>query len=225
MVKHNGPVLPRNEGMTALPAAIAEYVAEHDLELTSHAGPEAQVAALADDIAYNNHDIDDGLRAGLFTVDDLIELPLVGEIFRKLRRTYPDLETSRLAHEGVRRLINVMVEDLLTETRQRLADANPRDVRDIRGLGRPVVAFSAPMDATQKTVKAFLFARMYRHSRVVPDDRRRQACCLRSVRALYGRAWLPAGRVACAGRGCRSSAPGAPCRGLYRRDDGSLCVE
>jgi len=119
VVKHNGPLLEDERTLNDLPAAIVEYCRDHDLELEGHAGPEAQVAALSDDIAYNNHDIDDGLRAGLFGVADLMELPLVGEMFALVTRTYPGLDETRLIHEAVRRVINAMVEDLLTETRRR----------------------------------------------------------------------------------------------------------
>ena len=128
--------------LTDLPAAIVEYCRDHDLELGGHAGPEAQIAALSDDIAYNNHDIDDGLRAGLFEVGDLKDLPLVGEMFVLVEKKYPGLAQSRLIHEAVRRVINAMVEDVLAETRRRLAEAKPKTVADIRALGRPVAAFS-----------------------------------------------------------------------------------
>ncbi|NDH62365.1 MAG: dNTP triphosphohydrolase [Alphaproteobacteria bacterium] len=128
-VKHNGPLLKEGRTLSQLPAAIVEYCQDHDLELDGHAGPEAQVAALSDDIAYNNHDIDDGLRAGLFEIADLRE-------------------------------------DVLIETRRRLKDAALGSVADIRALGRPVVAFSEHMAATDRTVKAFLYKRMYEHWRL-----------------------------------------------------------
>jgi dGTPase len=162
-VKHNGPLLKKGRRLSDLPAAIVEYCQDHDLELDGHAGPEAQVAALSDDIAYNNHDIDDGLRAGLFEVKDLLELPLVGEMFSIVTQKYPGIDQTRLIHEAVRRVINAMVEDVLAETRRRLKEAAPKSVADIRALGRPVVAFSERMAATDKTVKAFLYKRMYEH--------------------------------------------------------------
>ncbi len=162
-VKHNGPLLKPGRKLSDLPAAIVEYCQDHDLELDGHAGPEAQVAALSDDIAYNNHDIDDGLRAGLFEVKDLLELPLVGEMFSIVTQKYPGIDQTRLIHEAVRRVINAMVEDVLTETRRRLKEAVPKSVDDIRALGRPVVAFSEHMAATDKTVKGFLYKRMYEH--------------------------------------------------------------
>jgi dGTPase len=162
-VKHNGPLLKDGRTLEQLPAAIVEYCQDHDLELGGYAGPEAQIAALSDDIAYNNHDIDDGLRAGLFEVADLMELPLVGEMFSIVTQKYPGIGHARLIHEAVRRVINAMVEDVLGETRRRLEQAAPTSVADIRALGQPVVAFSPHMAATDRTVKAFLYKRMYEH--------------------------------------------------------------
>jgi deoxyguanosinetriphosphate triphosphohydrolase, putative len=161
VVKHNGPLL--GEGRRPLPAAIAEYDREQDLALDTHAGPEAQVAAVADDIAYNNHDIDDGLRAGLFTVTDLADVPLVGPVFAEVRATYPAIDESRLIHESVRRIIGHMVGDLLAETRRRVAELAPRSVTDIRTAGFPVAAFSAAMQSTDAALKAFLRQHMYGH--------------------------------------------------------------
>jgi dGTPase len=165
-VKHNGPLLRPGVALAHLPAAIVEFSAAWDLELDSFAGPEAQVAALADDIAYNNHDIDDGLRDGLFAIDDLLPLPLVGDIIRDVRRRWPALEQGRLIHETVRRLINVMIEDVVAETRRRLAAAAPASVEALRRLDHAVVAFSASMAGDNKALKDFLFERMYRHWKV-----------------------------------------------------------
>ena len=162
-VKHNGPLLKDGRTLEELPAAIVEYCQDHDLELGGHAGAEAQVAALSDDIAYNNHDIDDGLRAGLFEIADLMDLPLVGEMFSIVTQKYPGIDHARLIHEAVRRVINAMVEDVLDETRRRLEKAAAKSVADIRALGQPVVAFSPHMAATDRTVKAFLYKRMYEH--------------------------------------------------------------
>jgi dGTPase len=162
-VKHNGPLLKDGRVLADLPAAIVEYCRDHDLELEGHAGPEAQIAALSDDIAYNNHDIDDGLRAGLFAIADLRDLPLVGEMFVTVEKKYPGIAQPRLIHEAIRRMINAMVEDVLAETKKRLAEAKPKTVAEIRALGRPVVGFSAPMAATDRTIKAFLYKGMYEH--------------------------------------------------------------
>ena len=162
LVKHNGPVV-RPGAEHALHPVIAEYVTGHDLELDTFAGAEAQVAALSDDIAYNNHDIDDGLRAGLFTVDDLIAVPLVGPIFTSVRATYPNLENSRLIHEAVRRIISRMLHDVIAESRRRLEMLQPESPADIRRSGTPVVAFSPEMQRNEQALKKFLFHRMYRH--------------------------------------------------------------
>jgi dGTPase len=165
LVKHNGPLT----GSLAvrpdrvLPGAIAEYAQLHDLRLDSFAGMEAQVAALSDDIAYNNHDIDDGLRAGLFTIADLKDVPLVGPLFHQVARDYPDADSSLHIHEVVRRMIGIMITDLIEETRARILDAKPQCADDVRGLGRPLAAFSDGMRANDAALRKFLFANMYRH--------------------------------------------------------------
>ncbi len=171
VVKHNGPLT--GPGASArhrargVPATIAAYNARcRDLELGGWPGLEAQVAALADDIAYNNHDIDDGLRASLFSVADLAEVPLVGPVFRDVAETYPGLEEPRLIHESIRRLIDRMVSDLIEETRRRLMQAPPASVDDIRRRGSATAAFSPAMREHDRALKAFLFERMYRHYRV-----------------------------------------------------------
>jgi dGTPase len=164
-VKHNGPLI--GPGIVKkLPATIAEYVLRHDLDLASQPSAEAQVAALSDDIAYNNHDIDDGLRAGLFAVADLAGVPVVGPIFAEVAARYPGIEEPRLIHETIRRVIDRMVGDLVGETRRRLAASSVANVAAIRALGAPVVAFSAEMSANDRALKAFLFERMYRHYKV-----------------------------------------------------------
>jgi dGTPase len=172
IVKHNGPLTGPDAGAKAaargVPASIARYAAgQQDLELGGWPGPEAQVAALADDIAYNNHDIDDGLRAGLFSIADLSELAMTREVFGEVAARYPGLETTRLIHESVRRLIDRMVSDLIEETRRRLALCEPRSVEDVRRHGGPLVGFSEEMRNKERALKRFLFARMYRHERVM----------------------------------------------------------
>ncbi len=170
VVKHNGPLLGKTPdgggGDRPLPRAIAEYGAAQDLELDTHASAEAQVTSIADDIAYNNHDIDDGLRAGLFTIRDLADVPLVGPIFAEVEKDYPDLDESRRIHEAVRRLIGAMVDDLLAETRRLIGEAKVTSAGDVRRLGRPVAGFSAEMAAFDAAVKKFLFKNMYRHYRL-----------------------------------------------------------
>jgi dGTPase len=179
-VKHNGPLIgPGIE--RAVPPSIAEYDGRHPLDLATHPGPEAQIAALADDIAYNNHDIDDGLRAGLFAVADLAEVPLVGPVFAEVRRRYAGIDEARLIHEAIRRLIDRMVRDLVSETGRRLAAAGARTADDIRRLADPVAAFSAEMREHDRALKRFLFARMYRHYRV----NRMSSKARRVVRELF----------------------------------------
>jgi dGTPase len=180
-VKHNGPL--RGPGITRpVPPTIAEYDSRHPLALDFYAGVEAQVAALADDIAYNNHDLDDGLRAGLFAAADLAQVPLVGPIFRSVRERYPAIDEPRLIHEAIRRLIDSMVTDLIAETRSRLADAGLRSAADVRRFGRPVAAFSDKMRRNDRALKDFLFERMYRHYRV----NRMSSKAKRVVRDLFG---------------------------------------
>ena len=171
LVKHNGPLIgaaaPDRHRDRPVPATIADYCAtRQDLELDTWPGPEAQAAALADDIAYNNHDIDDGLRAGLFSVADLADVPLVGPVFAEMMRRYPGLESGRLIHESISRLIDLMVTDLIDETRRRLRASQPRSVAELRRLGKPVIAFSAAMVENDRALKRFLFDHMYRHEKV-----------------------------------------------------------
>jgi dGTPase len=161
-VKHNGPVTGPLATRKVQPG-ILNFSAKFDMELDSYASLEAQIASLSDDIAYQNHDLDDGLRAGLFDIADIIEMPLVGPILQGLRKSHPDLDRSRLIHELVRRVINAMVTDLLTETRERLARQQPKSAQHIREAGAPTAAFSEQMMAHHKDLRAFLFERMYRH--------------------------------------------------------------
>jgi dGTPase len=163
--KHNGPLV--GSGIERpVPPSVAEYDRRHPLQLDSFPGPEAQIAALADDIAYNNHDIDDGLRAGLFAVEDLADVPLVGPVFHEVAGYYPGLDQSRLIHESIRRLIDRMVRDLVAQTGSRLADSGVRSADEVRHLRQPVAAFSETMRNHDRALKRFLFERMYRHYRV-----------------------------------------------------------
>ncbi|MCC7276100.1 MAG: deoxyguanosinetriphosphate triphosphohydrolase [Alphaproteobacteria bacterium] len=176
-VKHNGPI-----AAGGAPPTIAAYDRERPLDLDGWPGAEAQVAALSDDIAYNNHDIDDGLRAGLFTLKDLADVPLAGPVFAEVAAAHPGLEAPRLIHEGVRRMIDRMAGDLLAETRHRLADLAPASADDIRRAGAPVVGFSDAMRTHDRALKAFLFEHMYRHYRV----NRMSSKARRVVHDLFG---------------------------------------
>jgi dGTPase len=170
IVKHNGPLTGPAAGAKAkaksVPRTIADFSAKWDLELGGFASAEAQVAAVADDIAYNNHDIDDGLRAGLFALDDLAEVPLAGPMVAEVHRHYPGLEPVRAIHETVRRMIGEMVSDVIAETQRRIAASNVTSAEQVRGLGEPVAVFSTAMQANDLGLKRFLFRRMYRHPMV-----------------------------------------------------------
>ena len=161
VVKHNGPLDTKH----AYPF-IRAFSKAWDLELDTYAGPEAQVAALADDIAYNTHDIDDGHRAGFFRLEDLRDAPLFGEALSAMKTLYPAAPTDRLMHETVREVIGLMVEDVLATTRQNLDTLKPKDAAAIRHAGKAVVAFSEPMLAHVNTLRGFLWTRMYRHHKV-----------------------------------------------------------
>ncbi len=165
VVKHNGPLVGIADEKP-LPWAIVEYAKLHDLELDTFPSAEAQIAAVSDDVAYNNHDIDDGLRAGVFTIDAVREVDFVGRTVREVEKAYPDLDFSRTVHEVVRRTIGMMVEDILAESRKRLADAAPKTADDIRALKAPVIAFSDEMAKNDRELKQFLFPNMYRHYKI-----------------------------------------------------------
>ncbi|MEX1236592.1 MAG: deoxyguanosinetriphosphate triphosphohydrolase [Roseovarius sp.] len=161
LAKHNGPVRTAAGG-DDLPYALAEYDACHDLELHTHASAEAQVAALADDIAYNNHDLHDGLRAGLFTEEEVAELPILSECYGEVDRLYPGLDPYRRRHEALRRVFGVMVGDVIDTSRAIIAEAGLGSSADVRHLGRPVIQFSQTLWRDLQGVRKFLFTRMYR---------------------------------------------------------------
>jgi dGTPase len=157
LAKHNGPVV-------APPAYVAQFNEEFPLDLNRHASAEAQVAAFADDIAYNAHDLDDGLRAKLFTLADISELPLVGEALAKAGKLTTD--EKRIRHEMTRRVINWMIHDVIVESQARLKALAPRDADAIRDAKLPAILFSEKLATANAAIKAFLFERMYRHWRV-----------------------------------------------------------
>ena len=180
VVKHNGP-LTGPDIAAPVPEPITDYVAINDLEIATWPGLEAQVAALADDIAYNNHDLDDGLRAGLFSIDDVRQVGFVDDAFRLVLDQYPDIEEQRLIHEANRRLISLMVDDLLVETRQRLTALSTPTPEGARHAGRGTAAFSDRMVANDKVLKAFLHEHMYAHYKV----NRMTSLARRVVRSLF----------------------------------------
>lgn len=175
IAKHNGPVVGD------LPWALAECNAVMDLELHTHASAEAQVAALSDDIAYNNHDLHDGLRAGLFQDAEITNLPIIGEAYREVDQKYPDLDPLRRRHEALRRVFGVMVGDVIETSRANLSASGVQSVKAVRALGRPVIAFSPDLWRDLKEIRAFLFRRMYRAPSVM-EVRTRMA---RVVEALF----------------------------------------
>ena len=170
LVKHNGPLVDAMTGDGThgpVPPTILNYCELHDLEIDKHAGLEAQLAAISDDIAYNTHDIDDGLRAGLLTFDMLREVALPREILEEVDSRYPGLDDNRRGHETTRRLITRMVEDVIGQTRANLDAVKPASVREVYSAGRTLATFSREMAALEKELKSFMFANMYRHPSVM----------------------------------------------------------
>ncbi|MEL6572229.1 MAG: deoxyguanosinetriphosphate triphosphohydrolase [Pseudomonadota bacterium] len=161
IAKHNGPV------MGEIPYALADYNARHDLELSTHASAEAQVAALADDIAYNHHDLHDGLRAELFSTDELADLPILDRCFGAVDAKYPGLNYYRRRHEALRRFFGILVEDVIVLARRTLADLDPATVHDIRHAGTMVIRFTPEIWTDLKVIRKFLFHRMYRAPAVI----------------------------------------------------------
>lgn len=183
VVKHNGPLIGGSHVAEELPNTIKAYNEIHNLELDTYSGIEAQIAAISDDIAYNHHDMDDGLRAELFTIEQVSdEVSHVGEIFAQVRKEHPDLHPHVLASEAVRRLIGDMVEDVMIETKARLDADKPNSADQVRKNSRMLVAFSPEMAEKERALKTFLFSNMYRASSVY--DEREKAD--RIMKKLFG---------------------------------------
>ncbi|MEO9823993.1 MAG: deoxyguanosinetriphosphate triphosphohydrolase [Paracoccaceae bacterium] len=161
IAKHNGPVTGD------LPWALADYQKRHDLELDTYASAEAQVAAISDDVAYNHHDLHDGLRAELFSTDELAELPILKDCFAKVDALYPDLNYYRRRHEALRRFFGVLVEDVILYAKDSLTQIAPHSADDIRRAGFQIIRFSDPVFQDLKVIRQFLFDRMYRAPSVV----------------------------------------------------------
>jgi dGTPase len=188
IAKHNGPLTDRagkpvGRYTRGLPSALTEYAARQDLMLWSYSSAEAQAAAIADDIAYDAHDLDDALRAGLFAVEALSELPVAGEIFAEVRARYGSIERTRLVNEITRRLIHAMINDVIAETGRRAAAVGVKSIEDVRNASGPVVGFSLEMQKVDQAIKAFLTPRMYRTERVLAIMRDAQTV----VRDLFSR--------------------------------------
>lgn len=189
LVKHNGPIFG-SEGQPlgryrkrGVPGVILEHDGEQPLHLTTHASGEAQAAAIADDIAYDAHDLDDGLRAGIFDLDDLRSVPFLAALLDDVDRNAPGLEPSRRIHELTRRVITRLVEDVLSEAQSRLAALDPGTGDDIRAAPRPVVGFSEAMTEADRSIKDLLVRKLYRHPRLMRVRHDADAV----VRDLYGR--------------------------------------
>ncbi len=157
VVKHNGPILGEPH------IAVRELQEKMDLRLDSYASMEAQVAAISDDIAYNNHDVEDGIRSGLFSIDDLMEVPMLARVIEQVQKNYPDIVDRYLIQETKRDMIGLMVDDVLNETRRRLEKVKPESPDDIRSAGMQIVAFSDHMCDDVSYLRKFLFDRMYKH--------------------------------------------------------------
>ena len=168
LAKHNGPVRKANW-------ALAELDAAFPLELTQWSSLEAQVAAVADDIAYDNHDIDDGLRAGFLQLDDLLTLPAVADQWYAIERRHPNAPRDRLLRELVRGQIGLMVNDVIEETQKRLAETGAQSVGDVRAAGRKLASFSPEIAKQERVLKQFMYQRLYYHPEQIATAERARA--------------------------------------------------
>lgn len=181
VAKHNGPVLKKGEKISRdnLSVALYELSQKMDMELDKYASLEAQCAAIADDVAYNNHDVEDGLRAGFFTLDDIERLELFKKPLADIRKTYPNISPSVLIAEMIRDMIGMMVVDVLDTSMANIKRLNPQSSQDVSNAGQQIVCFSSEMDRKMSELRKFLFDRMYRHysverialkvKRILPD--------------------------------------------------------
>jgi dGTPase len=173
LVKHNGPLTDRaghpveRYRERGLPRVIADYTRVHDLELWRYPSAEAQCGAIADDIAYNAHDIDDGLRAEMLRIEDLACVPLLDEILREIAAQHPRLEPGRHAHELMRRLITRMIEDVIAQSSRNIEELKPDSADAVRNASRPVVGLSPAMAKADRAIKDFLYPQLYRHARIM----------------------------------------------------------
>ena len=156
MAKHNGPMI------SGIPEVIREYSSRHNLELQTFSSGEAQVAAIADDIAYNHHDVLDGIRAGLLSVDDIRTLPILASCFNEVDKLYPGIDNLRQRHEALRSFFNFLVSDVIIESKKLLGELSAQSVIDIRNATKPVIQFSPKVRDDLDIIRAFLFKEMYR---------------------------------------------------------------
>lgn len=173
IVKHNGPLFDASGELTAIykkkgiPIVIQDYQKHQDLRLSTYASLEAQAAAIADDVAYNAHDVDDGLRDGCFTIDELSSVPMLGDILEEIEFHYPGLEPMRQGHELVRRMITRMVEDVIWTSERTIRDLDVQTIEDVRNAGQTIIAFSPDIKIAVQGIKSFLFERMYRSDEIM----------------------------------------------------------
>ena len=213
LVKHNGPLLDASGAPTeryrkrGVPEAILRYDRLQPLDLALHAGLEAQAAAIADDIAYDAHDIDDGLRAGLFTLDDIRAVPFIDDLMREIEDRYPGLEEARVIHEVTRRAVTRFIEDAIGESRRRIAEAGVDSPLAVAAAGGALIGQSAAIETADRDVKAFLFAHMYRHPSVLTVRDNADAIVRRLFEAyMADPSVMPSGWAAKAGQGERARA-------------------
>tara|TARA_B100000029_G_scaffold425239_1_gene433497 strand:+ start:53 stop:1225 length:1173 start_codon:yes stop_codon:yes gene_type:complete len=168
ILKHNGPI-KSYKSKSPIGFFISDYIKDHDLEISTFPSLEAQIASLSDDIAYNNHDIDDGYRAGKFKIKDLCEIPIIESIYKKVIDEYSNINEFMIIQELVRRLIGFMVNDLVIQTKKNLKDLNPKDVTDIRNYIKPAACFSSEMQKQDIQLKKFLRKKVYTHKSMEKD--------------------------------------------------------
>lgn len=161
LVKHNGPVLMCGMKPTSLEVTLSELITQADLKLETYASVEAQAAGIADDVAYNSHDLDDGMAAGFFTLDDMLHLPMIGDIIRDKRKQFSGCDEEIMRAEVIREIMGHIILDVMRESRKRIADVNPKSVEDIRNASMQVIDFSDEMKAVDKELRAFLWERFY----------------------------------------------------------------
>lgn len=211
ILKHNGPLLDRSGrpagryALSGLPLGIDDLPVPADLRLATHASLEAQAAAIADDIAYNAHDIDDALRAGLVALEDFLDVPMAGPIVAEVLGRYPDIGRKRQTHEVQRRMITRAVEDVIATSLTNIAATGVVSSEDVRLAGRTIICFSAPTSAAETGLKRFLFDRVYRHETVMAPVRESEAVVERLVDRYMQTADMP-GRWGDAGRAATGAA-------------------